>query len=332
VTDLVERLAVGTRAERADEPRAAWERSEGPLWPEHGEVDPISVLTEGGAVYPELEFRYERNPGVLWWHMNPSGRPSYTPSLLDNIRRMQTALRRGYGAPSAGARAPLRYSVMGSRSPGVFNRGGDLALIARLVQNRDRAALEAYARACIDVVHDNAVRHDLPIVTIALVQGDALGGGFEAALTFDVVVAERQAKFGLPEVLFGLFPGMGAYSFLSRRLDAARAEKMLLSGTIYTAEELHALGLVHVLTEEGRGEDAVRGYIARNDRRFGALRSVTGLHRVVNPVTHGELMDVVTIWVEAALSLDAANLRRIAHLVAAQDRRQPADLPCAAAG
>lgn len=338
MTDLVEGL--GVRAGRAQEPaeacvpwpRATWEQNEAPLWPEQDEVDPISVLTEGGARHPELDFRYERNPGILWCHMAPSGRPCYTPSLLGDLRRMQLALRNGYGAPSAGHRAPFRYFVNGSRAPGVFNRGGDLALIARLVRGRDRAGLEAYARACIDVVHDNAVAYDLPILTIALVQGDALGGGFEAALSFDVVVAERQAKFGLPEVLFGLFPGMGAYSFLSRRLDVARTEKMLLGGALHSAEELHAMGLVNVLAEEGQGEDAVRAFIERNDRRLAGVRSITSLRRIVNPVTHGELMAVVAVWVEAALSLDEANLRRIERLVAAQDRRQPAGLPCAAAG
>ncbi len=49
----------------------------------------------------------------------------------------------------------------------------------------------------------------LPFVTVALVEGDALGGGFEAALSCDVIVATPQAKFGFPEVLFHLFPAWG---------------------------------------------------------------------------------------------------------------------------
>ena len=51
---------------------------------------------------------------------------------------------------------------------------------------------------------------NLPMVTIALVQGDALGGGFECALAHDLIIAERSAKLGLPEVLVNLFPGIGA--------------------------------------------------------------------------------------------------------------------------
>src|SRR3712207_4090014 len=102
---------------------------------------------------------------------------------------------------------------------------------------------------------------DLPVITVALVQGDALGGGFECALAHDLIVAERSAKFGLPEVLFNLFPGMGAYSFLSRRIGRQAAERMILSGRVHTAEELHEMGLVDVLAPDGEGEEAVLDFV-----------------------------------------------------------------------
>ena len=61
--------------------------------------------------------------------------------------------------------------------------------------------------------------------TIALVQGDALGGGMELALSCHTIVAEEGVGMGLPEVLFGLFPGMGAYSFLCKRVSPQLAER-----------------------------------------------------------------------------------------------------------
>ena len=157
---------------------------------------------------------------------------------------------------------------------------------------------------------------------MALVQGDALGGGFECALSMDMIVAERSAKLGLPEIMFNLFPGMGAYSFLSRRLDAARAEKMILSGRIYSAEELHDMGIVDILAEDGQGEEAVREYIDRHAYRLNAYRAVYQARKRVNPVTFDELRDVTDIWVEAALGLSESDLRRMARLTAAQDRRR----------
>ena len=58
----------------------------------------------------------------------------------------------------------------------------------------------------------------LPIVTISLVRGNALGGGFEIALSGDVIIAERSAMMGFPEILFNCFPGMGAFQTLSSRV------------------------------------------------------------------------------------------------------------------
>jgi DSF synthase len=160
-----------------------------------------------------------------------------------------------------------------------------------------------------------------PLITIALVQGDALGGGFECALSFDVLVAERSAKMGLPEVLFNLFPGMGAYSFLARKIGTAAAEKMIMSGKVYTAEELHQLGVVDVLAEDGQGENAVRDYIARSRRKHNAHGAIYRSRRRIDPVTYEELRDIVDIWVEAAMNLDEQDLRKMMRLVTAQERR-----------
>ena len=159
---------------------------------------------------------------------------------------------------------------------------------------------------------------DRPIVTVGLVQGDALGGGFEALLSFNVVVAERGARFGLPETTFGLFPGMGAHCFLSRRLGSAQAERMILSGKLHTAEEMHEMGIVHVLAEPGEGEAAVRDYIRHNGRRHGGHCGVYRATRAVNPITLGELEQIVEVWADAALELQDRDLRLMERLVLAQ--------------
>jgi DSF synthase len=202
--------------------------------------------------------------------------------------------------------------------------GGDLRLIARLVRDRDRDGLIDYATACIDLVHDNAVGLGLPIVTVSLVQGDALGGGFEAAVSSNFVIAEKRAKFGLPEILFNLFPGMGGYSLIARRIGAAQAERMMLSGRIYGAEQLYELGLVDVLAEDGEGEQAVMDFIARHSRSHGALHSVVQARWRVNPLTYEELHDIAMMWVDTAMALGKPDLNRMERLATAQDRRREA--------
>jgi DSF synthase len=205
--------------------------------------------------------------------------------------------------------------------PGVFNLGGDLDLFGAKIRSGDRDALRTYAHACVDVVYTNAIGYDRRLTTVALVQGAALGGGFEAALSCHHIIAERSATFGLPEVLFNLFPGMGAYSFLSRRMDAIRAEKLILSGKVHTAAELYEMGLVDLLVEDGEGDAALHTYLAKLDRRYNTHQAVLQARHRVNPLTREELIDIVNVWVDAALQLNEADLRKMARLVRAQTHR-----------
>jgi DSF synthase len=267
--------------------------------------------------FENLAIRIEPRSRTYWCYMQPRERPSFTPSLLQDLADMQ----RGLTLMFAGGEAPIEYFVFGSQVPGIFNLGGDLTIIAEHVRKQDRASLVRYARACIDVLYTNAISYELPIVTIAMVQGDALGGGFEAVLCCNVIVAERNVRFGFPEILFNLFPGMGAYTFLARRIGAAQAEKMILSGKIYTAEELYEMGIVQALAEPGMGEQAVREYIDRNARRHNAQAAVFQAGRRVWPVSYDELRDITDLWVEAALKLRESDLRKMVRLTAAQNRR-----------
>jgi DSF synthase len=280
-------------------------------------TDSLGVTDLTGAYYPTMQVEFDPSAKALFCFMRPDGRPSYTPELLRDMRRIQTGI---YAATATGT-PPFRYVVVGSRIAGTFNLGGDLELFGAQIRAGNRDAVRAYAHACIDIVHTNATGYDRRVTTVALVQGAALGGGFEAALACHHIVAERSATFGLPEVLFNLFPGMGAYSFLSRRLDAVRAEKIILSGKVYTAAELHEMGLVDLLVEDGEGDAAVRGYLAKLDRRFNTHQAVLQARHRVNPLTREELIDVVEVWVDAAMRLDEADLRKMARLVRAQTRR-----------
>jgi DSF synthase len=270
---------------------------------------------------PHIDVKLDFQQKTYWASMRPSLRPIVTMELLKDMLCVHESVRQIMAEGHREQRQLLEYFVFGSQTPGVFNLGGDLAHFADRIRAQDRASLEAYAYACIDVIYGNAMAFHTPVVTIGLVQGDALGGGFECALSFDVLIAERSAKLGLPEVLFNLFPGMGAYSFLSRKIGTAAAEKLIMSGKVYTAEELHALGVIDALAEDGEGDIAVREYMARNRRKHNAHRAIYRSKRRVNPVTYEELRDIVDIWVDAALELGEPDLRKMMRLTSAQGRR-----------
>jgi DSF synthase len=266
----------------------------------------------------QLEVSWDDPTGTLWTFMRPRGRPSYNLDLLDDFHAWQ----RGILAAFEHRPGDLRYLLLGSRTPGVFNLGGDLDLFAAKIRAGDRQALVAYGESCVRILHRNIHCLDLPMLTIGLAQGDALGGGFESLLSFNVIIAERGVKFGFPENIFGLFPGMGAYSLVARRVGAAFAEEMMLSGRIYTAEEMKDAGLIHVLAEPGQGIAEAREFIQRNKRRHTGSRSIYQIGREVNPVTLEELDRVVQVWADACLQLRDRDLKVMERLVAAQDRLQ----------
>lgn len=271
--------------------------------------------------FREISVRHDHQDKIFWCFMDQSGRPSYTYSLGAEIQQVQDWVGNNYAMPANGGPDDLRYFVCGSKTPGIYNLGGDLRHFADCIRSRDLAAMRKYAETCVRMQHANSNGFGAPIITMALVQGDALGGGFEHALAFDILVAERSARMGLPEIIFNLFPGMGAYSFLVRRVGRKVAENFILEGKIHTAEELYALGIVDLLVEDGQGEAAIVNYCQQNQRRFAAERAVYLARRVSTPVELEELLRITNIWAETAMTLTDADVRKMERLADAQERR-----------
>jgi DSF synthase len=264
----------------------------------------------------ELDVLYRPDDASLWTFMRPEGRPSFTPSMLHDFEHWQRLIIDNFGP----GQAPLRYLVLGSRAAGVFCFGGDLQLFERLIRSRDRDGLARYGYRCVEILHRNMHSLDLPTLTIGLVQGAALGGGFEALLSFDYIVAERDATFGFPEILFGLFPGMGAHAILSRKLGSAMADRLIVSNQTYTAEEMHELGLVHHLAEPGEGLAACEDFVRKCQRRHPGLVNARRAMRLASPLGLDELKRIVDLWADAALQLSDGDLKVMSRLTRAQER------------
>jgi DSF synthase len=264
----------------------------------------------------ELEALFQSESASLWTFMRPKGRPSFTPAMLGDFEAWQKLIAQGFGP----GRVPLRYLVLGSRAPGVFCFGGDLELFAQLIRTGNRAGLVNYGRRCVEILDRNIRALDLPMVTIGLVQGQALGGGFEAVLSFDFIIAERGSTFGLPEIKFGLFPGMGAHPILTRKVGAAMADRMILSDEVWTAERLYDLGVVHQLAEPGEGVAAVNDFIARSERRHAGMVGARRASRETSPIPMTEFYNIVDHWAEAALKLREQDLKLMQRLANAQSK------------
>ena len=131
----------------------------------------------------------------------------------------------------------VRALVLTGAGEKAFVAGADIAAMARM------SAVEA--RQLAEAAHAVLARLEaLPVVTIAAVNGFALGGGCEVAMGCDLVYASENARFGQPEVNLGIIPGFGGTQRLVRRVGLMRAKEMVLTGDHYDAARAKALGLV----------------------------------------------------------------------------------------
>lgn len=276
--------------------------------------------------YQTLRVEEDQCKDVYWFRMHAdlrtqTGRPCFRPELVTEILDLQVRLKdRMQREARTRGENRLPHVVLASDAD-VFNLGGDLDLFCQAIRAGDRERLLEYAHQCVRGVYAFYTGLGVGAHSIALVQGDALGGGFEAALSCHTIVAESGVGMGLPEVLFDLFPGMGAYSFLCKRISPRQAERIMLDGNVYSSDELHRMGLVDVLVPRGEGPAAVEEVIRANRRISNARIAMHKVSELAQPVDLGELLRITEIWVDTAMQLGEKSLRTMERLVRAQSRR-----------
>ncbi len=271
--------------------------------------------------YSQIDTRFDTEFGVLWGFMNPKPRPTFNLRLLEEAREFGRSISQsGATIWNHGQQFQVNYAVEASRVPGVYNLGGDLALFREAIGRRDRSMLVDYGEKCIDNVFGWATGFGHGVTTLSLVQGEALGGGFESALSASVMVAEESSRLGFPEILFNLFPGMGAYSLLTRKVGRRITDELITSGNIYTARQLFDLGVVDVLAPDGAGEATVYSFIRKHAKSANGRRGIEAARREVDPLTRDELVRIVHLWADAALRLTERDLRMMERLVRAQNK------------
>jgi len=267
--------------------------------------------------YSQFSTRYDSETSTIWVWMQPEPRPCINAALIDELVVLQQQLTRTYKKQHPSTIWPFRHLILASKIPGIYNLGGDLALFKQCIINNEEERLRDYAYKCINLLHRNIHNLDLPITMVSLVQGQALGGGFETALSCDVIIAERGSQLGFPEILFNLFPGMGAYNLLERRIGSALAERIILSGKTYSAEALYDMGIIDVIAEQGKGVEATEKYLKSHNQSHNTIRSMKRIRQIVHPIEKQKMYDIVDIWVDAAMDLskkDLAKMERLLHL------------------
>jgi enoyl-CoA hydratase/carnithine racemase len=186
--------------------------------------------------------------------------------------------------PSQG-RALLIYSAL----PSGFCAGADLrALYAGLIAMPDASERQRQVGDFIDRIHAVFKRLDaLPLTTVGAIHGVCFGGGFELALTCDVLVADKTARFCFPELRLGIVPGFGGIPRLKREVGNGVVRDLLLTGRSMNAKRAQNIGLVSQMVAQGKHVDAGRA-TARQATRFDRDAAET-CKAFIKPIPHAEL-------------------------------------------
>ncbi|WP_440093647.1 crotonase/enoyl-CoA hydratase family protein [Pseudomonas syringae] len=270
-----------------------------------------------------FQVEHDKSMSILWGWFSTKSSTRATLELLSEMKAYDSRLiTHEPGGIKTGSGDHFDFYVWASRTPGIFNLGGDLSHMVKSIRAKDREALLDYATLCVDVIYSRACNYNSTgMITLALVQGDALGGGFEAALANDVIIAEEYARFGLPEIVFNLFPGMGAYSLLSRRVGPRIAKDMMLSGKTYSASDCLEMGIIDKIVPKDQGVTALNEYVSKIRYRKNGIAGVYKARRTVLPITHEELTTITTQWVDAALRVKEKDLCMMMRLVTKQQHK-----------
>src|SRR6267142_6651397 len=177
-------------------------------------------------------------------------------AMLDDLERFAAAL------PELESKASAL--ILYSKQSAGFSAGADLRELFALVQETDAPSAAKGVREFLERIHAVLNRLDMStLTTIAAVHGVCFGGGFELALTCDLIVADKMARFCFPELRLGLIPGFGGIPRLKRDLGNSITRDLLLTGRSFNAVKSHQIGLVSQLVAEGEALNAARATAAQ---------------------------------------------------------------------
>lgn len=177
--------------------------------------------------------------------------------VIDGLERFVDAVERER------PRAVIVYSGL----PRGFCAGADLRELYASIAGRELSAYHGQLARTLDRIHAVMNRLDaLPVTTVGAIHGACFGGGFELALTLDVLVADVTARFCLPELRLGIIPGFGAIPRLQREVGNAVVRDLIFTGRSFNAKKAQELGLVSQVTARGEALNVAREVAAQAAR------------------------------------------------------------------
>lgn len=277
-------------------------------------------MSSSVPAYKELNVKVNTETATIWVGMKPIGRQCFTLSMLMELHDVMHKLNE-YGSLDSSNLDSIHYLVLESAHPDIYNLGGDLEYFSELVKQQDSGKLKDYGIVCIDLIYWVLTGGKRQITTFAKVTGDALGGGFEAALACNYIIAEKHTTFSFPESLFGFFPGMGAYQLLERYSGSIEAERAFTTAKRYSAQELKLMGGITSLVEKGESTQEIKKIIANQEQNPNPYRALHLIKQNTQNITYESLKYSIDLWVDAAMKLNEKQLRMMTLLTRQQKKK-----------
>ncbi len=275
----------------------------------------VGQISSRAGVLPQLSLEYEAGILTLWVTLRPEPKPVYTLPLIESVSRLQDAIIDLWGNDEE---RPIRYLAYRVDGP-VHSLGGDLDYYLDCLRANDRLGLQRYADQATKGMTLNRSGLGGAVITIAHVRGKAIGGAIDSARACNVLVAEQDATFSYPEINFNHFP-ISAVPILSRHTGPIEAERILLSGAEYSAQEFMQKGAVDEVVPVGTGEEWIRRYAARTLNSHGARVSVMAAFNQQASERYGAMAGYAQAWTNHILRLKPLEISKLQRIAAAQER------------
>ena len=192
--------------------------------------------------------------------------------------------------------APITSAcIITSARPGGFSVGGDLKELYNNALHLSPKRRVSGLRKFIERIHKVANAIDAaPFITVAAVHGLCMGGGLELALLCDLIVADKMARFGFPELRLGFIPGFGGVPRLRRDVGNSFIRDLLFTGRTAKAEAAHQAGLITHLAGEGHALQIARS-MAQQITKFDPEARVAA-KSFIKPIPYKELRQEIVLF------------------------------------
>jgi DSF synthase len=268
----------------------------------------------------QIQLEYEPSIATIWLTLPIEPLPCITPSLIQNFCEVAEALKLEHGRETPSEEQPFKFLVIRSASDRVFSLGGDLVSMADTIEGGHIDVLDRTAVGGATASFNMASGFGCCFVTISLVRGRALGGGFETARCCNLMTAEAGAVFQLPEATVGLFPANGIGTVIAPRIGYLQARQLVVDAEKIDVATALEKGILDEVYEPGMGEAGVRSLIARLTAHHSAHVAYERTLQRQNNITLDALIAETDYWAKTVRHLSASSLARMRRVGMLQRR------------